>query len=96
MYDKANTTVANNEKPDFHKILDSLREQVDFSQELMHRTYHLTESLKPLPEEKSNGEILKSKDPSGFVDLLWHEIWRLRDINQTLNKSVNHLNTITA
>ncbi len=84
------------EKPDFHKILEALREEVEFSRELMYRTYSLTESLKPRYEEKTSSEATpKEKSPIGIVELLWQQILILREINQSLNKSVNHLNTIT-
>jgi hypothetical protein len=87
-------TASVRETPDFHQILSSLTEEVNSSRELMYRTYDLTTSLKPLPVEKSEVVTPKSKEPEGIIDLLWEQIWTLRDINQSLNKSVNHLNSL--
>jgi hypothetical protein len=80
-------------KPDFVKIIDALRSEVNKNQQLTEQTHNVASGLRPvqsLPQEREPSP----KDEPGLVNILWQEIWKLREANRLLEETYVHLKDV--
>mgnify|MGYP000553067927 CR=1 FL=1 len=62
-------------EPDFASLFNSLRFETNRALELSKGTSYLANSLKPMLQNKSEGDKI-SKDEPGIVGMLWTEIYK--------------------
>lgn len=78
------------EKPDFVRILERLRQESSFAQDNAECLTSLVSSIKPMQASPVEPEA-KSNPPACLVEYLWDEIYRIQDSNRKTTNAIKHL-----
>lgn len=88
-----NAAIEQVKTPDFQMLLESLQKETNRGTELTGRLAYLGGQIKPI-ELKSEKINPMEKEPNGIIDLLWQQIWRLRNQNDELQVVSDHLHSL--
>jgi hypothetical protein len=90
---QAKTLLTENREPDFQRLLTSLRHETLTSLELSDITFLLSNQLKEISPTTESPEIV-NKEPEGVIEMLWAEVFKVRQTNNRLQRIVDHLQEI--
>lgn len=79
------------ENPEFLKVLDELKNQLSWYDEICHEVSSKVNSIKQMDAEKCNDEIDLKSSPD-IIGQLWDCVNRLKKYNVNLDQSRRHLN----
>jgi hypothetical protein len=88
-----NVAVSAKEEPEFQTLLNSLRGEVSTSLELSNRVRYLSNNLQRMSEVPYDNDM-KEREPIGVIEMLWAEVWRIREANSELQRTVDHLQRV--
>lgn len=82
-------------EPEFKRLMESLRQELTNTSELVSKISMFSCSLKQIHRDNSPiKESVTSKEPFGVVECFQEEVWRLRKQNDELLIISNHLESL--
>lgn len=92
-YDSGLSQATECREPDFSSIFSSLRNETSKALEIAKGTSYLANSLKPMLQNKSEGDKLSKEEP-GIVGMLWAEIYKIREANNQAEANMMHIKEV--
>jgi hypothetical protein len=79
--------------PDLVQLLQVLQKEIEENYLYANRIERSVDNVKRFGDKKESTPD-PTKEPSGFVEYIWAEIWKLRKCNEVLKNTSDHLSTI--
>jgi len=81
------------QEPEFRKLLTALNYEASVATELTNQVYYLSNNIQRIPEAEQKIEPI-DKEPTGVIETLWREVYRLRSSNADLQRVMDHLQKV--
>ena len=80
------------ETPDFKRLIDSMREEVLMSKALVLEVMERCSRISSI--EQGTPHIEPTKPSTGVIDMLWQQVWEIRNTNEELSRIKAHLQSL--